>query len=102
MAIFGQTLICFLDITLYPSKEVEVVINARWCHQLRLFDELGWVALSGALRPLLMTLVARQRACARWAARTTVLWRVGVTGASQHNFVVDSAAVVLGPQMQHV
>lgn len=65
MAIFGQTPICFLDIALYSSEKVEVVINACWCHQLRLFDELGWVALSGALRPLLMALVTGQRACAR-------------------------------------
>lgn len=65
MAIFGQALVCLLDVALNASEKIEVVINARWRHQLRLFHELGWVALSGALRPLLMTLVARQRACAR-------------------------------------
>ena len=65
MGLFGQTLVCFLNITLYASEEVEVVINARRCHQLRFLDEFGWVALTRALRPLLMALVARQRACAR-------------------------------------
>ena len=65
MAFFGQTFVCFLNITLYASEKIEVVINARWCCQLRFLDELGWVALARALRPLLMALVARQRACAR-------------------------------------
>jgi hypothetical protein len=34
MAIFGQALVCLLDIALNATEKVEVVINPRWCHQL--------------------------------------------------------------------
>lgn len=36
----------FLQITLDAAKEIEVMIDASWRNQLRLFHKLGWVALA--------------------------------------------------------
>jgi hypothetical protein len=76
-------LLRFLEVTLYAGKEVEVVINTSWRYQLRFLDELCWVSLARTLRPLLMTFVAWQRACACGAPRTAILVFVGVAGRGQ-------------------
>ena len=75
--------ISLFETALDAGEKIKVMVDAGWGGQLRLLDEFGGVAYARALRPLLVTLVARQRACPRRTARTAVLGFAGVAGSRQ-------------------
>lgn len=63
------------------------MIYTCWCCQFRLFHELGGIALPGTLCPLLVTLVAWQRASPRRTPRAAIPVPGSITSGFSQLFI---------------